>query len=242
MTLDTKAHNTNPLDVRLSEDDRSLRSYVVRNGRLSEHQKAALLALYPRFGCTYHPGHNLDSVSLAGREAPFVVEIGFGMGTATAAIAASLPETVFLGLEVHAPGVGKLLSLIGEQGLENLWLCRHDAMEVVETMLAPGSVDGFHIFFPDPWPKKRHHKRRIIRPAFVALLASRLKPDGYIYFVTDWEEYAESVLEVFRTEPLLTNRHELWAKRESWRPVTKFEQRAINDGRVIRELLFVRQN
>jgi tRNA (guanine-N7-)-methyltransferase len=207
---------------------------------MSDMQKDSLVRLYPRYGIAWEPGRRLDSLTLFGKAAPFVVEIGFGMGSATATIAEALPETRFLGLEVHAPGVGKLLSEIEIRAIENLRVLRHDAVEVVDAMLAPDSVDGFNVFFPDPWPKKRHHKRRIMNASFVALLASRLKRGGYLYYVTDWEEYAEVTLETLSSEPNLVNTSERWAERQPWRPITKFEQRAINDGRQIRELMFTK--
>ncbi len=225
----------------LSARDIGIRSYVVRSGRMTDMQKNSLRNLYPKYGISWEPGRLLDTVSLFGASRPFVVEIGFGMGSATATIAEALPETGFLGLEVHAPGVGKLLSEIEARSIENLRICRHDAVEVVDSMLAPGSIDGFHVFFPDPWPKKRHHKRRIMNPAFIHLMADRLRSGGYIYYVTDWEEYAEATLEVLAAEPSLVNAYGQWADRETWRPVTKFEQRAINDGRLVRELKFIKK-
>ncbi len=225
----------------LSAREVGIRSYVVRSGRMTDMQKDALVALYPRYGIDWDPSRTLGPSDIVGRDAPFIVEIGFGMGTATAAIAEALPGSAFLGLEVHAPGVGKLLSEIEARKIGNLRVCRHDAVEVVASMLAPGSVDGFHVFFPDPWPKKRHHKRRIMGADFVKLMASRLKSGGYLYYVTDWEEYAEATLETMSAEPTLRNAYERWAERESWRPVTKFEQRAINDGRPVRELKFLRR-
>jgi tRNA (guanine-N7-)-methyltransferase len=225
----------------LSARDIGIRSYVVRSGRMTVMQKDALVSLYPKYGIIWEPGRLLDAGSLFGSSRPLVVEIGFGMGMATAAIAEALPGTGFLGLEVHAPGVGKLLSEIESRSIRNLRICRHDAVEVVDSMLAPESVDGFHVFFPDPWPKKRHHKRRIMQADFVRLMAGRLRTGGYLYYVTDWEEYAEATFEVLMSEPTLVNAYEHWATRESWRPVTKFEQRAINDGRPIRELKFIRR-
>ncbi len=225
----------------LSARDIGIRSYVVRSGRMTEMQKNALVNLYPKYGINWEPGRMLDAASLFGSNRPLVVEIGFGMGLATAAIAEALPGTVFIGLEVHAPGVGKLLSEIELRSIKNLRICRHDAVEVVDSMLAPESVDGFHVFFPDPWPKKRHHKRRIMQAEFIRLMAGRLRTGGYLYYVTDWEEYAEATLEVLMAEPGLFNAYERWAARESWRPVTKFEQRAINDGRPIRELKFIKR-
>jgi tRNA (guanine-N7-)-methyltransferase len=209
---------------------------------MTDNQKEALKVLYRQHGVPWEPGRLLNPQSLfdPAMMGPFVVEIGFGMGDATARIAQALPATAFFGIEVHAPGVGQMLLEIERQGLKNLKVCRHDAMEVVELMLAPDSVDGFHVFFPDPWPKKKHHKRRIMRKDFVALLASRLKPGGYLYFVTDWEEYAAATLEVLQAETLLENAFETWATREYWRPVTKFEKRAVDEGRQIRELFFRR--
>lgn len=225
----------------LSARDIGIRSYVVRSGRMTDMQKDALQSLYPKYGLDWNPDLLLNEQALFGTNGhPFIVEIGFGMGLATADIAAALPDHRFLGLEVHAPGVGKLMSEMEKRTIRNIRICRHDAVEVVDSMLALDSVDGFHVFFPDPWPKKRHHKRRIMNQSFVALMSSRLKPGGYLYYVTDWEEYAERTLETMDAEPLLKNACERWAERAPWRPVTKFEQRAINDGRPIRELRFVR--
>lgn len=237
---DTPAGMTGPLTTR----EVGIRSYVIRSGRLTDMQKDALTRLYPRYGFAWEPGRLLGPADImegaAGLAAPFVVEVGFGMGQATVAIAEALPGTAFLGLEVHAPGVGRLLAEIEERSLRNLRLMRHDAVEVLADMLAPGSVDGFHVFFPDPWPKKRHHKRRIMNAGFVRLMASRLREGGYLYYVTDWEEYAEATLEALGAEPLLANAYPRWAERRPWRPVTKFERRALEAGRPIRELLFTR--
>lgn len=230
-----------PLDKQLTVSSSELRSYVLRNGRLTDQQKATLQAQYRQYGIDYSPGLILGPERLFGRSGKFVIEIGFGMGTATAEIAAKLPEILFLGLEVHVPGIARLLSLIEDKQLGNLKLCRHDAIELIQTMTLPDSVDGFHIFFPDPWPKKRHHKRRLIRPSVLSLLADRLKPGAYIYFVTDWEEYAEAALETFLQEKQLQNTGSPWAERRSWRPVTKFEKRALDEGRHIREILFTKK-
>ncbi len=235
-------HTFERLTTPSPDGKQSPRSYVLRSGHMTDRQKDALHRLYERYGIRWEPGKIVDALSLFGTEPsrPFLVEIGFGMGDATAKIVKTLPGSGFFGVEVHAPGVGQMLLEIERQGLENLRVCRHDAMEVVESMLAPDSVDGFHVFFPDPWPKKKHHKRRIMRQNFVHLMASRLKPGGYLYFVTDWEEYAQSTLEVLRSEALLANACEVWAERESWRPMTKFEKRAVDEGRSIRELMFRR--
>lgn len=236
-------HSTERLTTPSPDGRQSPRSYVLRAGHMTDNQKDALKSLYKQYGVPWEPGKLVNARSLfgPGMHGPFIVELGFGMGDATARIAQALPDTAFFGIEVHAPGVGQMLLEIKRQELKNLKVCRHDAMEVVELMLAPASVDGFHVFFPDPWPKKRHHKRRLMRQDFVALLASRLRPGAYLYFVTDWEEYAEATLEVLRSEALLTNAFEAWAVREPWRPVTKFEKRAVDEGRRIRELLFRRK-
>lgn len=225
----------------LSARDVGIRSYVIRSGRMTDMQKDALARLYERYGISWNPDSSIDAMSLFGSTGPFIIEIGFGMGLATAAIAQALPDARFLGLEVHAPGVGKLLSEIAARNIQNLRVCRHDAVEVVDSMVRSSSVDGFHVFFPDPWPKKRHHKRRIMSAEFVHLLADRLKPGGYLYYVTDWEEYAVATLETLGAEAALVNSAEAWAQRQPWRPVTKFEQRAINEGRPIRELYFTKR-
>ncbi|HAE22192.1 MAG TPA: tRNA (guanosine(46)-N7)-methyltransferase TrmB [Spirochaetaceae bacterium] len=225
---------------RMSDRAVGIRSYVLRSGRMTAMQHKALAQLYAQHGVAWDAGRSIEPRELFGEEAPLVVEVGFGMGIATAAIAAALPSTNFLGIEVYAPGVGKLLSEIERLGLKNIKICRHDALEVIGAMPPSGSVTGFHVFFPDPWPKKRHHKRRIMSAEFIRLLSERLKPGGYVYFVSDWEEYAEWTLERLAAEPLLANAYERWATREPWRPVTKFEQRALIEGRAIRELKFIR--
>ncbi|MDX9958877.1 MAG: tRNA (guanosine(46)-N7)-methyltransferase TrmB [Spirochaetia bacterium] len=235
-------HKIERLTTPSPDGRQSPRSYVIRAGHMTDRQKDALHRLYEHYGIRWESGKIVNALSLFGSEParPFLVEIGFGMGDATAKIVKALPDSDFLGVEVHAPGVGQMLLEIERQSIENLRICRHDAMEVVESMLAPDSVDGFHVFFPDPWPKKKHHKRRIMRQDFVHLMTSRLKPGGYLYFVTDWEEYAKTTLEVLRSEDLLANAYDVWAERQPWRPVTKFEKRAVDEGRSIWELLFRR--
>ncbi|MCW5622716.1 MAG: tRNA (guanosine(46)-N7)-methyltransferase TrmB, partial [Burkholderiales bacterium] len=166
--------------------------------------------------------------------------LGFGMGETTAAIAQAHPENDYLGIEVHAPGVGSLLKQIDAQGLCNVRIVQHDAVEVVQHMLAPATLDAIHVFFPDPWPKKRHHKRRLIQPAFAALLASRLKPGGYLHLATDWQEYAEQMLAVLAAEPLLANSARDYAPRPAYRPLTKFEQRGLRLGHQVWDLVFRR--
>jgi tRNA (guanine-N7-)-methyltransferase len=217
-----------------------IRSYVLRAGRMGSGQVRALQELGPRFVLPFQAGVP-DWDAVFGRSAPRVVEIGFGMGAATAAIAAARPETDFIGIEVHEPGVGALLRLIGEQALTNLRIVQHDAVQVLQQMIAPASLAGVHLYFPDPWHKKRHHKRRIVQPGFVAQVASRLAPDGVLHCATDWEPYAQQMLEVLSAEPALRNTAEGYAPRPLWRPPTKFEQRGLRLGHGVWDLLFVRR-
>ncbi len=221
----------------MEEQRRSIRSYVLRQGRVSDAQRRAIDELLPRFGVPYQRTP-LDLDRLFGRGAPRILEIGFGMGETTAAIAQSHPENDYLGIEVHTPGVGALLKRIAELGLANLRIVQHDAVEVLEHMLAPASLDGVHLFFPDPWPKKRHHKRRLVQPAFVALLASCMKPGAYLHAATDWEDYAAQMLEVLRAEPALANPAAGFAARPATRPETKFEQRGLKLGHRVWDLVF----
>ena len=218
--------------------DSPIRSFVLRAGRMGSGQQRALDEIGPRFLLPFQP-NVLDLTATFGRDAPCVLEIGFGMGQATAQIAAALPDTNFIGIEVHPPGVGGLLKLIGEQGLTNLRLIRHDAVEVLAQMIAPASLAGVHIFFPDPWHKKRHHKRRLIQPAFVAALATRLAPGGRLHCATDWQPYAEQMLEVLSAEPLLANCAGTgYAPRPDYRPLTKFESRGLQLGHGVWDLVF----
>ena len=216
---------------------RPIRSYVLRQGRVSNAQARAHHALLPVYGISY-TDQRLDLDAAFGRRAPKILEIGFGMGETTAAIAAAHPENDYLGIEVHTPGVGSLLKLIGERGLANLRLIQHDAVDVLREMIAPGSLDGAHIFFPDPWPKKRHHKRRLVQTDFIALLASRLKPGGYLHLATDWQEYAEQMLAVLCAEPQLENTAAGYAARPDYRPQTKFETRGLKLGHGVWDIVF----
>lgn len=216
-----------------------IRSFVLRAGRMGPGQQRALDALGPRFVLPF-VARPLDLPATFGREAPTVLEIGFGMGDASAQIAAALPGTDFIGIEVHAPGVGALLKRIGELGLGNLRLIQHDAVEVLEQMIMPGSLQGVHIYFPDPWHKKRHHKRRLIQPDWVARLATRLAPGGYLHCATDWQPYAQQMLQVLSAEPLLSNTAEGYAAKPDWRPLTKFEARGMKLGHGVWDLLFRR--
>lgn len=224
MTTDTGAHPR-------------IRSYVLRAGRVGPGQARALAEIGPQFLLPYQPVE-LDLDTLFGRVAPRILEIGFGMGEGLAEIAAAHPENDYLGVEVHTPGVGALLKQLGERGLSNVRVVQHDAFEVLTRMLAPASLNGIHIFFPDPWHKTRHHKRRLIQPPLVRLLTSRLLSGGYIHLATDWENYAEQILDVLAAEPLLHNTAADYAPRPDTRPLTKFEQRGIRLGHGVWDLLF----
>lgn len=217
--------------------ERRIRSFVTRAGRLSTAQARALEELGPRF-CLPYQKAMLDLDAAFGRAAPTILEIGFGMGDTTATIAAGMPEKNFIGVEVHTPGVGSLLKLIGEQGLENLRLIQHDAVEVVTNMIAPETLAGVHVFFPDPWHKARHNKRRLIQSPFVQLLASRIAPGGYLHCATDWQEYAEQMLEVLSAEPALVNTADGYAERPDYRPNTKFEKRGLKLGHGVWDVVF----
>ncbi len=213
---------------------------MLRQGRVTEAQRRALADLLPVYGVPFSAAV-LDLERLFGRAAPKILEIGFGMGETTAATAQAHPESDYLGVEVHSPGVGSLLKRIAALGLANLRIIQHDAAEVLEHMIAPGSLDGVHIFFPDPWPKKRHHKRRLMQSAFAALLAARLKPGATLHLATDWEDYAQQILEVLSAEPALENTAGRFAERPATRPLTKFERRGLDLGHPVRDLVFRRR-
>jgi tRNA (guanine-N7-)-methyltransferase len=218
---------------------RTIRSFVLRAGRTTTGQAKAFETLGPRFLQPY-TGAPLDIAQAFGREAPTILEIGFGMGEATAHIAALMPEKNFLCCEVHEPGVGALLKRIGEQGLHNIRIVQHDAVEVVDHMLTPGALAGIHIFFPDPWHKLRHHKRRLIQPPLVARLTTRLTAGGYLHCATDWEPYAQQMLQVLSGEPQLHNTAEGYAPRPAYRPLTKFENRGLRLGHGVWDVVFRR--
>ncbi len=203
-------------------------------------QQRALAELGPRFVLPFS-AQPLDFTAVFGRDAPAVLEIGFGMGDATAQVAAAQPGNNFIGIEVHAPGVGALLKRIGEMGLGNLRLLQHDAVEVLDSMIPLQSLAGVHIWFPDPWHKKRHHKRRLLQPEFVARLTARLASGGYLHCATDWQPYAEQMLEVLSAEPALANTAADYTPRPQWRPQTKFETRGLKLGHGVWDLLFRRR-
>ncbi|MET4575111.1 tRNA (guanine-N7-)-methyltransferase [Ottowia thiooxydans] len=224
---------------------RAVRSFVTRAGRVTTGQARALADLGPRYIVAYDPG-TPDLVAACATSAQAqgktyektVLEIGFGMGAATAHIAGLQPDTLFIGCEVHEPGVGALLKSMGEQNLDNIRILQHDAVEVLAKMIAPASLDGIHVFFPDPWHKKRHNKRRLLQAPFVRELATRLKPGGYIHCATDWEPYAQQMLEVLGAEPLLANSAEGYAAKPEYRPLTKFELRGLKLGHGVWDLVF----
>lgn len=218
---------------------RAIRSFVLRQGRMSPAQQRACDELMPRYGV--EPAAPLDFERMFGRRAPVVLEIGFGMGETTAAIAAAQPGRDFLGVEMHLPGVGALLRRIHEQGLTNLRVLRHDAVDVVATMIPPATLAGIHVFFPDPWPKKRHHKRRLLQPGFVHELALRLAPGGYLHVATDWDDYAQEILATLAAESLLENTAADFAPRPAYRPLTKFEARGLRLGHGVHDLIFRRR-
>jgi tRNA (guanine-N7-)-methyltransferase len=226
----------NPADV-LTPTRSSVRSFVLRAGRMGPGQQRALAELGPRFVLPFTQ-NPLDMDAVFGRSAPRVLEIGFGMGDATAQIAAAQADTDFIGIEVHAPGVGALLKRIGELGLHNLRIVQHDAVEVLAHMLPPGSLARVHIFFPDPWHKTKHHKRRLVQPAFVRQLVTRLAPGGTLHCATDWEPYAQQMLEALSAEPVLINTAESFAPRPDYRPLTKFEARGLKLGHGVWDLVF----
>ena len=216
-----------------------IRSYVLRQGRVSVAQKRNYDELMPVWAIPYAPGL-LDYAAVFGRAAPTILEIGFGMGETTAAIAEMLPERNFIGIEVHTPGVGSLLKDIGERNITNIRIIQHDAVEVLRDMIAPDSLAGVHVFFPDPWPKKRQQKRRLLQAPLVTALAQGLAPGGYLHCATDWEEYAQQMLAVLDAEPLLQNTADGFAPRPAWRPQTKFESRGLRLGHGVWEVVFKR--
>lgn len=216
---------------------RPIRTFHPRRGRMSSRHADAHAALWPTFGLTVTDGDRtpLDLAGLFGRQAPVVLEIGFGMGDATAAMAAADPQRGYLAVEVHTPGVGNLLALVGELGLANVRVACGDAMQLVHR-IAPGALDAVHVFFPDPWPKARHHKRRLIQRGNVALLRERLRPGGVLHCATDWPEYAMAMAETLDADPGLRRLPET----PHGRPETKFERRGSAAGRPITDLRYAR--
>jgi len=264
LTMTTSTPDTtppeNPADEGAKPFMRTVKSFVKRAGRMGSGQIKAREELGPKFLLPYQPGAINFEAAFAGAagaggqndaptnvQRPVVLEIGFGMGEATAQIALTLPGTNFLCCEVHEAGVGALLKRIGEHNIPNIRICNHDAVEVIDHMLPLGSLDGVHIFFPDPWHKTKHNKRRLIQSPLVAKLAARLKVGGYLHAATDWQPYAEQILEVLSAEPKLKNRAlpdhpELagYAPKPHYRPLTKFENRGIKLGHGVWDVVFER--
>ncbi len=233
--------SSTPADASAEERRRThIRSFSGRRGHITSGQRSAYEGLLPHYGIAYQPAP-IDLDAAFGRAAPVILEIGFGMGESTATIAAGRPGENFLGVEVYPAGVGSLLLRVQAAGLENVRVIQHDAVEVVRDMIAPDRLAGVHVFFPDPWPKARHHKRRLIQPAFVSLLASRIAPGGYLHCATDWEHYAQQMLQTLSAEPLLINTAAAFAPRPDYRPLTKFEQRGIRLGHEVYDLVFRRR-
>ncbi|MCG8451662.1 MAG: tRNA (guanosine(46)-N7)-methyltransferase TrmB [Spirochaetales bacterium] len=221
------------------DNPRRIKSYVLRAARMSEAQKLAYDKLSPRW-CVSHDQvfdweHHFPQASRR------VVEIGFGMGDATRRLAVHQKDWGILGVEVHRPGVGKLLWWMDEEKIENIRIVEHDAVEVLQKAIAPESVDGVHIWFPDPWPKKRHHKRRLIQVEFISLVMQILRPGGYIHAATDWQPYADHILETLQSVSGLSNKYPDWAPKPEYRPDTKFEARGVAADRVIRDIVFEKE-
>lgn len=217
-----------------------IRSFVHRRGHITQRQRDALEQLMDKWAIPYAP-RRLDPAAVFGREAPTILEIGFGMGETTEKIALARPEDNFLGVEVFNAGVGSMLHRIETSQIPNVRIIQHDAVEVVRDMIAPDSLAGVHVYFPDPWPKKRHHKRRLLQPPFVHLLASRIRPGGYLHCATDWQDYAVQMLEVLGGEALLENTAQDYAERPSYRPQTQFETRGLRLGHGVWDLIFKRK-
>jgi tRNA (guanine-N7-)-methyltransferase len=243
-----RADMTNEMTETENKEDlkaRRIRSFVLRQGRVTKGQQRALETQWPVYGVEYGL-QSIDLNVLFSRNGSSIqpnkkiLEIGFGMGETTAKIAQTLPDCDFLAAEVHTPGVGALLKQIEELALTNIRIIQHDVVEVLQNMLADASLDGVHIFFPDPWHKKRHHKRRLIQAEFVKLLCAKLKVGGYLHVATDWQEYAEWVLEVLNAEPQLQNTAVDYAEKPNYRPLTKFENRGIKLGHGVWDLVFTR--
>jgi len=216
-----------------------LKSYVKRSGRVTASQKKA----YDTLSEKYIIAFNEEKLDFSGifKNTNVTLEIGFGSGAATLQIAQENPDKNYFGIEVHTPGIGHLLLEMEKRKIDNIKIIEHDAAEVMAKMIPACSLDAIHIFFPDPWPKKRHRKRRLIQRPFTEILSGCLKPEGYLYFVTDWEDYAVHALEELSATASLKNKYECFAVPQRWRPKTKFEQKGIAKGHIIRELFFIKE-
>ncbi|MCK9634881.1 MAG: tRNA (guanosine(46)-N7)-methyltransferase TrmB [Methylobacter tundripaludum] len=215
-----------------------IRSFIRRQGRITQGQQLALECHWDKY--CLDPAVDYDFSQVFGRTAPLIVEIGFGTGDSLAKMAAANPENDYIGIEVHRPGVGHLMLLLDQQGLTNVRIYCHDAIEIIECKIADNSLAGVHLFFPDPWPKKKHHKRRIVRPSFVDLLVRKLQPGGYFHAATDWQNYAEHMLEILSAGAGLGNTSPTgdYCERPEYRPLTRFEQRGLRLGHGVWDLIF----
>ena len=228
------------IEEKESNFKRTIKTFVLRQGRMTDAQKSNFEEL-SKIYCVPFTEEYIDFEKLFGNKNPVTVEIGFGMGHATQIIAMQNPDKNYLGLEVHMPGVGRLLGEIQHNSIRNLRIVQHDAVEVLEKMIAPESVSAFHVFFPDPWPKKKHHKRRFMQRPRTNLLAGKLVKGGYIYMATDWAQYGDFALEELTATETMKNKYQGFAPHQEWRPRTKFEQKGIDAGRDIKEIFFEKQ-
>jgi len=218
-----------------------LKSYVIRSGHFTDAQKKAYASLAEDYVIPFTE-EKIDYKKIFPNNGNITLEIGFGMGVTTAEIAQANPDKNYIGMEVHRPGIGRLLWEIEKRSLSNIRIIEYDAIFAVDKMIPQDSLEAIHIFFPDPWPKKRHRKRRLVRRPFTETLANRLKPDGYLYMVTDWEDYALHALEELNATANLKNAYESFAPPQNWRPVTKFEQKGLTKDHVIREIYFTKSH
>lgn len=220
---------------------RRIRSFVLRPGRLTRSQQEALESLWPLYGIC-NDDQALNYAELFANNKPVTLEIGYGMGSSLAEMAAADPARNFIGIEVHPPGIGNLLKLIEAQNISNLRLMDEDAVEILQKRIPDASLQRVHLYFPDPWPKKKHHKRRIVQPEFVKLVAQKIQPDGIFHMATDWEDYAIHMLEVMEAaEEFINTSSSSYAERPDFRPLTKFEQRGLRLGHGVRDLIYMRQ-
>ena len=238
--IENKTTDTDPLPAADKQHRRTIKTYVMRSGRMTAAQERSYKELAPSW-CIRFENNKLNFIDIFGNTNPIIVEIGFGMGDATVKIAEENPNINYLGIEVHKPGVGKLLNEIKKRELKNLYVIEYDALDVLETMIGDNSVNGFHIFFPDPWHKKRHHKRRLVQRPNTDLFAQKLAPGGYIYFVSDIIEYAEFALGQLEQTPHIKNKYDGFAEPQPWRARTKFERKGMAADRKITEILFEKE-
>ena len=224
------------VERRKDENRREIKSFVLRGQKLKDHQIKALKEHYHDYAILYSENEKLDFEKVFGNSNPVVIEIGFGMGESTLKIAKDNPDINYIRIEVFLYGFSKLLANASKENLKNIKLMRFDAVQVLTDMVEDNSVDGFHVFFPDPWPKKRHHKKRLIQKPFAQLLASKLKKGGYIYCVTDWEDYAKQMLEVLNSVDGLVNPYGGFAPERPWRPETGFERKGLEKDYKINEV------